>query len=240
MGSNPPDLKFHKSQNSRRVTIAVWLAVVLLVLLGFSRLNLSVWASQEHRQALIYLLLLFAVVSPLFFAGNLFKNLRHIILWAVALVILAYGYTVWRADRVGIRDFGGALAPQHNSAFLTGKAQFFKSASGNFIITGLVNDVEVVFLLDTGATDVVLTQRDAERIGMIPNDMIFSRLYQTANGTVAGAPVRLAALTIGGIRITNIRASVTDGALHRSLLGMSYLSRLSEFSVKGQILSFYQ
>ena len=176
MGSNLSDLKFHKSQNSRRVTIAVWLAVVLLVLLGLSRLNLSVWASQEHRQALIYLLLLFAVVSPLFFAGNLFKNLRHIILWAVALVILAYGYTVWRADRVGIRDFGGALAPQHDSASLTGKAQFFKSTSGDFIITGFINDVEVVFLLDTGATDVVLTQRDAERIGMIPSDMIFSRL----------------------------------------------------------------
>ena len=76
MGSNPPDLKFHKSQNSRRVTIAVWLAVVLLVFLGFSRLNLSVWASQEHRQALTYLLLLFAVISPIFFAGNLLKNLR--------------------------------------------------------------------------------------------------------------------------------------------------------------------
>tara|TARA_B100000315_G_C14561199_1_gene580673 strand:+ start:737 stop:1459 length:723 start_codon:yes stop_codon:yes gene_type:complete len=240
MGSNPPDLKFHKSQNSRRVTIAVWLAVVLLVFLGFSRLNLSVWASQEHRQALTYLLLLFAVISPLFFAGNLFKNLRHIICWAIALMLLAYGYTVWCADRVGIRDFGGALVPHHNSASLTGKAQFFKSAGGDFIITGLVNDVEVVFLLDTGATDVMLTQRDAERIGMVPDDMIFSRLYQTANGTVGGAPVRLSALTIGGIRITNIRASVTDGALHRSLLGMSYLSRLSEFSVKGPILSFYQ
>ena len=133
MGSNPPDLKFHKSQKSRRLTIAVWLAVVLLVLLGLSHLNLRVWAFQEHQQALTYLLLLFAVISPLFFAGNLIKNLRHIIFWAAALVILAYGYTVWRADRVGIRDFGGALAPQHNSASLTGKAQFFKSASGNFI-----------------------------------------------------------------------------------------------------------
>ena len=94
--------------------------------------------------------------------------------------------------------------------------------------------------MDTGASDVLLTTRDAERLGMVPDNMIFSRLYRTANGTVAGAPVRLSAITVGGVRVNNVRASVTDGALHQSLLGMSYLSRLSEFSVKGQVLTLSQ
>lgn len=240
MGSDPTDLKSTEPANNRWLTVAVFLAVILLVLLGLSRLDPNVWASRERLQNLIYFGLLLVVISPLFFTGHISKNLRHIALWAIALMVLAYGYTVWRTDKTSLRDFGGALAPQHNSATIVGEAQFFANRSGDFVIIGFINDVEVSFLVDTGASDVILTTRDAERLGIVPDDMIFSRLYRTANGTVAGAPVRLSAITVGGVRINNVRASVTDGALHKSLLGMSYLSRLSEFSVKGQVLTFYQ
>ena len=119
-------------------------------------------------------------------------------------------------------------------------AQFFANNSGEFVVTGLVNEVEILFLVDTGASDVILTTHDAQRVGMIPDDMIFSRLYRTANGTVYGAPVRLSAVTVGGVRVKNVRASVSGGSLHRSLLGMSYLSRISEFSIRNQILTLHQ
>ena len=100
--------------------------------------------------------------------------------------------------------------------------------------------MEVTFLVDTGASVVVLTTSDAERLGMVPEDMILSRLYQTANGTVAGAPIRLSEITLGGIHLRNVRASVIGEQLHMSLLGMSFLGRLSEFSFKGPILKLYQ
>ena len=115
MGSDPTDLKSTEPANNRWLTIAVCLAVILLVLLGLSRLDPSVWDSRERLQNLIYFGLLLAVVSPLFFTGHLSKNVRHIALWAIALMVLAYGYTVWRTDKTSLRDFGGALAPRPGS-----------------------------------------------------------------------------------------------------------------------------
>ena len=173
------------------------------------------------------------MVCPVIFLRERFTiTIRNLALWAAALMLLTYGYTTWRTGQFGFDSFMGALLPRQDSASLSGEAQFFANSSGDFIVTGKINDVEVTFLVDTGASVVVLTTTD--------EDMILSRFYQTANGTVAGAPIRLSEIKLGGIHLSNVRASVIGEQLHMSLLGMSFLGRLSEFSFKGPVLKLYQ
>ena len=240
MRPNPTNLKSPKTANNHTKTILIGLIVVIIAALVLFRLNPSVWESREHLQRLVYLVLLLILLGPALLLRRPFANLRYLALWTVVLLILAYGYTVWRTNSINPHNLVSALAPQRDSAGLMGEAQFFANNNGEFVVTGLVNDVEILFLVDTGASDVILTTHDAQRVGMIPDDMVFSRLYRTANGTVNGAPVRLSAVTVGGVRVENVRASVSGGSLHRSLLGMSYLRRISEFSVRNHILTLHQ
>jgi len=101
-----------------------------------------------------------------------------------------------------------------------------------FLVDTGASDV-VRFLVDTGASDVVLSPADAERLGFDPARLRFSKFYRTANGTVRGAPVRLSEMKIGPIRVTDVRASVNEADMNRSLLGMSFLNRLSGYAVEG-------
>ena len=108
---------------------------------------------------------------------------------------------------------------------------------GHFVVEARVNGAPVVFLVDTGASDVVLTPADARRIGINPNALSYTRRYSTANGPVEGAPVTLNRVNVGGIELENVRASVTRGEMAGSLLGMSFLGRLGGYEVRDGVLT---
>jgi aspartyl protease family protein len=60
---------------------------------------------------------------------------------------------------------------------------------------------------------------------------------KTANGTADAAPVTIAAMTIGNITLRNVFAVVAkEGMLHESLLGQTFLGRLSGFNVENNLL----
>jgi aspartyl protease family protein len=92
-------------------------------------------------------------------------------------------------------------------------------------------------MVDTGASDVVLSPADARRLGFDLAELKFTRIYQTANGTVRGAPVRLRRITIGPIEIEDVRASVNGAPMGTSLLGMSFLGRLMGYEVTTDTLT---
>jgi aspartyl protease family protein len=95
----------------------------------------------------------------------------------------------------------------------------------------MVNAVPVRFLVDTGASDVTLSRKAAERIGFDLNSIAFTRSYNTANGIVRGAPITLDNISVEGITVRNVEASINEAPLTHSLLGMSYLNRFSSYSV---------
>ncbi len=103
--------------------------------------------------------------------------------------------------------------------------------NGHFLVTAEIEDVEILFLVDTGASQVILTIEDAERLGYRVDSLEFSDRFQTANGTIQGAPLRLSGLRIGDLEIEDLRASVIRAPMPTSLLGMSFLSRLEGFEV---------
>jgi aspartyl protease family protein len=104
---------------------------------------------------------------------------------------------------------------------------------GHFVIDAVVDGVPLTFLVDTGASEIVLTLDDARQLGFLPHTLEFSQRFRTANGEVRGAPVRLRELRVGQFSLYDLDASVNEGPLAISLLGMSFLDRLDGYQVEG-------
>jgi aspartyl protease family protein len=102
---------------------------------------------------------------------------------------------------------------------------------GHFYVTMEVNGAPIRFVIDTGASELVLSRADAARAGIDPDGLIFSGRAFTANGMVETAPVTLASVVLGGVADTGVPAVVNAGEMPESLLGMSYLERFSRMEI---------
>ncbi|MGB7404535.1 MAG: TIGR02281 family clan AA aspartic protease [Pacificimonas sp.] len=103
---------------------------------------------------------------------------------------------------------------------------------GHFYIRGAINGVATTFLVDTGASDVVLTQETAEASGYPPEALSFDGRAQTANGIVPIAGTSVDSLEVGSIRVYDQRVAVNGGPLNENLLGMRFLNQLSSWRVE--------
>lgn len=104
-----------------------------------------------------------------------------------------------------------------------------KASDGHFWANAVVNSKAVRLLVDTGATVIVLTPADAQRLGYTPANLTFDQKVITANGETVAALVNLATVGVGQSTVHNVDALVVKDGLTTSLLGMSYLGRLSRF-----------
>jgi len=102
-----------------------------------------------------------------------------------------------------------------------------KASDGHFWANATVNTKAIRFLVDTGATVVVLTPADAQRLGFDERALTYDREVSTANGKTVAATVTLSSVGIGQSTVHNVDALVLKDGLTTSLLGMSYLGRLS-------------
>lgn len=110
---------------------------------------------------------------------------------------------------------------------------------GHFLVDAEVNGTTITFLVDTGASSVVLSPQDARRVGLGPERLRFTERFGTANGTVRAAPVELREIRIGQLAQRYVPASVNEAPMGISLLGMTFLSRLESWSVEGGRLALY-
>ncbi len=108
-------------------------------------------------------------------------------------------------------------------------AQIVKAADGHYWAQAQVDGRWVKFLVDTGASAVALTGDDARRLGIDLAALEYDRPVVTANGPTKAATVMLGHITIAGARVDDVQAMVVPHGLPTSLLGMSYLGRLSRF-----------
>ena len=99
-----------------------------------------------------------------------------------------------------------------------------QNRAGHYVATGAIEDMPVVFLVDTGATDVAVSQKVAERIGL---EKGFRVTVNTANGTAYGWNTVLKKVTLGNIEMTAVPATIMPGLGQEALLGMSFLKRLT-------------
>jgi aspartyl protease family protein len=103
--------------------------------------------------------------------------------------------------------------------------------SGHVVLDAAVNGVPVKMLVDTGASLVTLTQKDARAAGLSLSAAMFSARAATANGTARMAPVTLREIRIGQLSLYDVPAAVMEN-LGVSLLGMSFLNRLESYQMR--------
>ncbi len=167
------------------------------------------------------------------FRNRLGEALQAGLLWvAVALVLVAI-YT-YRFELKDVSDRVMAeLVP--GRAIARGETvEVARTANGDFQITTEINGARVAMLLDTGASSVMLTREAALAAGLPLELMRYSVPVETANGRAQAAPVTLDRIAIGGIVERSVPALVAQpGQLRISLLGMSFLTRLQGWDVRG-------
>ena len=130
---------------------------------------------------------------------------------------------------------GGAIATVAAAVGRSDSVTLMADARGHFITTAAVNGTNLRFIVDTGASSVVLSSADAKRVGI--NYLNGSRsVSQTANGVVPVYVVKIDTLKVGDIEINNVDAIVVEGdRLPVALLGMSFLNRM-EMRREGQTM----
>jgi len=176
----------------------------------------------------IYLVLLGSALVFWFFVQNrnsLNKTLQQGALWVLIFIGVIAAVGLWddisqsTTYRASVSDSGEISVP--------------RSPDGHYYLTLDINDKPIRFMVDTGASDMVLTKQDAERAGLDLHDAAYFGRANTANGTVRVAPVTLDQVAIGPVVDRDVRASVNDGDMDTSLLGMTYLERFGRIEIGG-------
>lgn len=165
--------------------------------------------------------------------GRILTLVRHSLLWALLFTGLTAAYGLW--DTVGPRMIGVQQADGRALEARRGSDGHFHLTLGIAAQPG-ADVVPVRFILDTGASDLVLTQSDAARLGFSPGDLAFTGTARTANGMTRTAQIRLDRVVLGEAVQGRVRALVNEGDLHVSLLGMTFLSRFSRIEIAGDRL----
>ena len=222
--------------------VFIWVAV--LVLLGAAVWWLSeIFPGQVNSDweqgRLIWLIALLALISgSVVFARrvNVRETVRNIAIWVAIAAVLLVG--------LSFRDEIEDVATRVRSELMPGYAiesgeheiVLTESDGGSFFIFGEANGVRVRFLIDTGASDTVLSPADAQAIGIDLRSLDFSKVYSTANGMGRGASYTLDELSVGPISISPMPVSVNGAEMNSSLLGMTFLRRLRSFEIQGRRL----
>jgi aspartyl protease family protein len=160
--------------------------------------------------------------------------MRHIILFAVAVLVVG-GYAARFVDNT-MKEAPQAAAvqqyeprqPVHSGRSLT----LDSGRGGHFQADARIAGRDIAFMVDTGASQVIMHESDAAKIGIRPMRSEFTHTVSTANGTIKAAPATIDRIEIGGITVFDVKALVLpDEALRQNLLGMSFLSRLKRYEV---------
>jgi aspartyl protease family protein len=164
------------------------------------------------------------------------RMLRDAAIWIAIIFVLTAGYA-FRDDLSSVwARMRGVLVPGSESN-AEGEVTISRSSDGQFHARAEIGGKPVRVMFDTGASSVVLSDKDAAALGLRPSDAEFSITVRTANGVTRAAPVILPSLRIGSITKTNVRAMISrPGALDESLLGMTFLEQLSSYEVRGDRL----
>ena len=107
-----------------------------------------------------------------------------------------------------------------------------KQRDGHFHLKLTINGKMVKFLVDTGASEIVLNNKDAELLGFDTEKLDYWAYANTANGKVRLAPIRLDTISLGDYKDRNVKATINEAPMRFSLLGMRYLNKFGSIEIK--------
>ncbi len=193
----------------------------------FHDLNQSDWQNITFSSIVIFMLFS-SILSRREF--SLSKIIKYLLIWAVIIVsaftLYSYRYKFYQLRDHLATEINPSKAVINNNQLIIGLAN-----DGHFYLDVTINNRPVRFMIDTGASDVVLNLADATRVGIDINRLTFNKNYQTANGQAYGAGVKINELMISGVKFKDVYASVNSSDMGVSLLGMSFLKRFEKYEV---------
>ncbi|WP_374374090.1 TIGR02281 family clan AA aspartic protease [Dongia sp.] len=226
-----------------------WLVWALIVVGGIAVISLigsqlgGALDDEHTRMRFVYLIALLVVMGGGFFVRLRYDTSRTLGQLAIWVAIFA-GFVLLYSFRgefgmLGAR-LSGELMPLDGRVESDHSISFPMAENGHYRVRAMADGVPLDFTIDTGATDVVLSPRDAERLGFDLDQLQFTKIAETANGLVRGAPVEILNFAIGPIVINNLPATVNEADMSDSLLGMEFLRRLRSWRVENERLTLEQ
>jgi aspartyl protease family protein len=181
---------------------------------------------------LIYLSLLLAVLFVSFVLNNRSKMsdiIKQIIIWLLIILISLLLYS-FRYELYKIKDrLITELFPSKIIKIDDQKIAITSSNDGHFYIDIMINRQLIRFMVDTGASDIVLSLLDAKKVGIDVNNLSSFRQYQTANGLITNGLAEVQEIDLVGIKFYNVSVAVNSSDMGTSLLGMSFLKRFKKY-----------
>jgi aspartyl protease family protein len=232
----PPRKRFRP-----RIGLFLWLGFLALVVLGVWALSYYFPMPLTGMDALnlVQLVGVLALVSSgLIYSRGVggWRTARGLFLWLGVALVLVGGFS-FRGELLTLgQRVRSAVIPGYPVKTGTHEMIVTESPGGSYLVYGKVNGTTVPFLIDTGASDIVLSPGDARRIGIDMDALSFDHVYETANGQGRGAPYQVASLQVGDIVFKDVSVSINDANMRTSLLGMSFLRRLKSFGFENHQL----
>ena len=184
--------------------------------------------SGDSLASLGYLALLLVALGGAYLASHrqsVGKSLQMALVWGMIFLGCMAVYGLWGDIS---RDYGRNSLPitQQDGAIALPRAP-----DGHYYVTAEVNGAAIDFLVDTGASDIVLSRADAARIGFDLEKLAFLGSARTANGVVPIAYSRLKTIQLGHYLDQGISVAINGGEMEKSLLGMSYLGLFGRIEI---------
>jgi clan AA aspartic protease (TIGR02281 family) len=129
------------------------------------------------------------------------------------------------------------LVPGHENERSDRVIRIKTDSRGHYVVKGTADGVPLEFLIDSGATNIVLTKADASRLNA--GALRFDVTTSTANGPVKSAAVTIGTLTVGSHTLTGVPALVNGGELDESLLGMTWLKQFRSIEIKDGVMTLH-
>ncbi|MEA3303232.1 MAG: TIGR02281 family clan AA aspartic protease [Pseudomonadota bacterium] len=143
-----------------------------------------------------------------------------ILAWGSLLLLLSW----FAADYLQLqRNPNSQVAVTHTDQGIP-QVTLLRNRSGHYVATGFINGSAITFLIDTGATDVAIDERQAAQIGLKKGAPV---MIMTANGRVKGWRTLLRKVELGSIELHTVAATIVPDLNGEALLGMSFLKRLT-------------
>lgn len=193
--------------------------------------------SNEWANVIYGLIILSVLINGFVFRRTLAKSkiLKYLAVWFAVIFTGVVGYSFKDDIKYGL----ARLVPYKPIKRGDNKLEIRKSSDDHFYIELKINEVSVLFLVDTGATDTVLTLKDAKKIGVDIQSLVFNKAYSTAGGTTYGASIKLDKVMVTDIEFKEVWVSVNKTKMKTSLLGMNFLERFKGYLIVDDRLILY-
>ena len=187
--------------------------------------------SSREWTNVIYILILIALLFMGFSRKEMpiKKIFEYAGLWIVfalvALVLYSYRFEIFEVKNRVFADLFPSQAINKNHQQLTINI----SQDGHYYINVRIKNFPVRFMIDTGASDVVIDEKIALKLGYDLRNIRYDKIFQTANGQSYGASIYFDEVDVSGVKFYNVQASITNSDLVIPLLGMSFLQKFYKY-----------